>query len=350
MEKTSQPRPIAKARLHSQDQAVGAEPPVPGTADNEMQAHEQRQQHQRMRLSFITHTAAVTVVASNESEGEIGEDIPHRLEIELGEGLKQSSGHTELCSKANCYHTTSSVYGDFCANHKPSRLCKVPECRKCAKTGGYCISHGGGRRCGVDNCIKSAKEGGFCIAHGGGKRCRERGCAKSALTGGLCSAHGGGKRCAASYCSKTALKGGLCIAHGGGRRCEVSACPKSAVGGQRCVSHGGGRRCRINECDKGAVRHGVCIRHGARRSRVAEDAGISDDVYRVPTGELPLTKLLRFSPQSASSRNRNRSWQDVIMTEFLPKQSYSCRGAGVQGGDFEMDAKPATGNQSLTHL
>uniref|UniRef100_H3HDZ8 WRKY19-like zinc finger domain-containing protein n=1 Tax=Phytophthora ramorum TaxID=164328 RepID=H3HDZ8_PHYRM len=59
------------------------------------------------------------------------------------------------------------LFGAFCEFHKPSRLCKVPECRKCAKTGGYCISHGGGRRCRHDNCIKSAKEGGFCIAHGG---------------------------------------------------------------------------------------------------------------------------------------------------------------------------------------
>lgn len=170
-----------------------------------------------------------------------------------------------MCSKKNCYRAANSSFGAFCEFHKPSRLCKVPECRKCAKTGGFCISHGGGRRCRHDGCVKSAKEGGYCIAHGGGKRCREEGCSKSALAGGLCSAHGGGKRCSAPFCTKTALKGGLCIAHGGGRRCEVVGCTKSAVGGHLCVSHGGGRRCREAGCNKGAVRRGVCIRHGARQ-------------------------------------------------------------------------------------
>ncbi|RLN55171.1 hypothetical protein BBP00_00008633 [Phytophthora kernoviae] len=165
---------------------------------------------QRMSLSFITNPS------SNES-GLEDEQAPPQADV--------------MCSKKNCYRTANSLFGAFCEFHKPSRLCKVPQCRKCAKTGGFCISHGGGRRCRNEGCIKSAKEGGYCIAHGGGKRCREEGCSKSALAGGLCSAHGGGKRCSAPYCAKTALKGGLCIAHGGGRRCEVTGCAKSAVGG-----------------------------------------------------------------------------------------------------------------------
>lgn len=200
---------------------------------------------ERMSLSFITNPDPVDV---------------HQQAPALG--LAQAG---VICSKKNCYRSANSLFGAFCEFHKPSRLCKVPECRKCAKTGGFCISHGGGRRCRQDGCVKSAKEGGYCIAHGGGKRCREEHCSKSALAGGLCSAHGGGKRCSAPNCSKTALKGGLCIAHGGGRRCEVSGCTKSAVGGHLCVSHGGGRRCRESGCNKGAVRRGVCIRHGARQ-------------------------------------------------------------------------------------
>ncbi|KAG3103157.1 hypothetical protein PC122_g1903 [Phytophthora cactorum] len=198
---------------------------------------------ERMSLSFITNPDPVV-------------DTQHTL------NLPQAG---VICSKKNCYRTANSLFGAFCEFHKPSRLCKVPECRKCAKTGGFCISHGGGRRCHNEGCVKSAKEGGYCIAHGGGKRCREDGCSKSALAGGLCSAHGGGKRCSAPNCSKTALKGGLCIAHGGGRRCEITGCSKSAVGGHLCVSHGGGRRCREVGCNKGAVRRGVCIRHGARQ-------------------------------------------------------------------------------------
>ncbi|KAI9989353.1 hypothetical protein PInf_019631 [Phytophthora infestans] len=166
--------------------------------------------HERMSLSFITNPDPVV-------------DTQHTPTHPL-------AGAT-ICSKKNCYRTANSLFGAFCEFHKPSRLCKVPECRKCAKTGGFCISHGGGRRCRNEGCVKSAKEGGYCIAHGGGKRCREENCSKSALAGGLCSAHGGGKRCSAANCSKTALKGGLCIAHGGGRRCEISGCSKSAVGG-----------------------------------------------------------------------------------------------------------------------
>ncbi|CAH0475316.1 unnamed protein product [Peronospora belbahrii] len=196
-------------------------------------------QRERMSLRFITNPD------------------PVHLNVSQDGGL--------ICSKKNCYRLAHSLFGAFCEFHKPSRLCKVHDCRKCAKTGGFCISHGGGRRCRRDGCIKSAKEGGYCIAHGGGKRCREEGCSKSALAGGLCSAHGGGKRCSKLTCSKTALKGGLCIAHGGGRRCEVVGCSKSAVGGHHCVSHGGGRRCREEGCEKGAVRRGVCIRHGARQ-------------------------------------------------------------------------------------
>lgn len=176
--------------------------------------------------------------------------------------------NTSVCSKKNCYRCVNSFFGPFCQFHKPSRLCKVLECTKCAKTGGYCISHGGGRRCHMDNCLKSAKEGGYCIAHGGGKRCDYDACTKSALVGGYCSAHGGGRRCSFIECNKTALKGGFCIAHGGGRRCEILNCPRSAVGGQFCVSHGGGRRCREKGCTKGAVRYGVCIRHGARRKPI----------------------------------------------------------------------------------
>ncbi|KAI9914257.1 hypothetical protein PsorP6_008448 [Peronosclerospora sorghi] len=198
---------------------------------------------ERMSLSFITNPDPVN----------------------YGPALNVSRTGETICSKKNCYRSSNSLFGAFCEFHKPSRLCKVPECCKCAKTGGFCISHGGGRRCRHEGCIKSAKEGGYCIAHGGGKRCREESCSKSALAGGLCSAHGGGKRCSAPFCSKTALKGGLCIAHGGGRRCEVSGCSKSAVGGHLCVSHGGGRRCREFGCNKGAVRRGVCIRHGARQ-------------------------------------------------------------------------------------
>ncbi|RLN87766.1 hypothetical protein BBJ28_00024139 [Nothophytophthora sp. Chile5] len=201
---------------------------------------------ERMSLSFIVNPR-------------VKEEVPEHFSVD-----KRAQAGV-ICSKKNCYRPANSLFGAFCEFHKPSRLCKVPECRKCAKTGGFCISHGGGRRCRNDGCVKSAKEGGYCIAHGGGKRCREEGCAKSALAGGLCSAHGGGKRCKAAYCFKTALKGGLCIAHGGGRRCEVSGCAKSAVGGHLCVSHGGGRRCREVGCNKGAVRRGVCIRHGARQ-------------------------------------------------------------------------------------
>ncbi|KAG7391890.1 hypothetical protein PHYPSEUDO_003096 [Phytophthora pseudosyringae] len=200
---------------------------------------------ERMSLSFITHP-----------------DPARDTQPQHALGLPQAG---VMCSKKNCYRSANSLFGAFCEFHKPSRLCKVPACRKCAKTGGFCISHGGGRRCRHESCLKSAKEGGYCIAHGGGKRCREEGCSKSALAGGLCSAHGGGKRCSAPTCCKTALKGGLCIAHGGGRRCEVTGCTKSAVGGHLCVSHGGGRRCREADCNKGAVRRGVCIRHGARQ-------------------------------------------------------------------------------------
>ncbi|CAI5708759.1 unnamed protein product [Hyaloperonospora brassicae] len=198
---------------------------------------------ERMSLSFITNPDPV--LSSTDL------NAPHAQSV--------------ICAKKNCYRSANSFFGTYCESHKPSRLCKVPECRKCAKTGGFCISHGGGRRCCHEGCIKSAKEGGYCIAHGGGKRCRRDACSKSALAGGLCSAHGGGKRCSAPMCSKTALKGGLCIAHGGGRRCEVTGCSKSAVGGHLCVSHGGGRRCREAGCNKGAVRRGVCIRHGARQ-------------------------------------------------------------------------------------
>ncbi|GAB9473048.1 hypothetical protein Gpo141_00010210 [Globisporangium polare] len=219
------------------------------------------QQKQRMSLDFIINTDSCETPSYQPTTEWPRTQLSSPSCGVGGDGALLS----DLCAKKNCYHHVSGLFGDFCEFHKPSRLCKVPECRKCAKTGGYCISHGGGRRCFVDKCIKSAKEGGFCIAHGGGKRCTENGCTKSALAGGHCSAHGGGKRCNASYCSKTALKGGLCIAHGGGRRCEVDGCTKSAVGGQLCVSHGGGRRCREDGCDKGAVRHGVCIRHGARR-------------------------------------------------------------------------------------
>ncbi|KAF4316777.1 hypothetical protein BBO99_00008465 [Phytophthora kernoviae] len=110
---------------------------------------------QRMSLSFITNPS------SNES-GLEDEQAPPQADV--------------MCSKKNCYRTANSLFGAFCEFHKPSRLCKVPQCRKCAKTGGFCISHGGGRRCRNEGCIKSAKEGGYCIAHGGGKRCREEGC------------------------------------------------------------------------------------------------------------------------------------------------------------------------------
>lgn len=203
---------------------------------------------ERMSLSFIVHPAADLLGANHE----------HLRYLD-------SVAVSAVCSKKNCRRTARTyAFGCFCELHKPSRLCKIPDCTKCAKTGGYCIAHGGGRRCLAVACIKSAKEGGYCIAHGGGKRCKMGGCTKSALAGGLCSAHGGGKRCKAEFCAKTALKGGLCIAHGGGRRCEVAGCGKSAVGGHVCVSHGGGRRCRESGCSKGAVRHGLCIRHGAR--------------------------------------------------------------------------------------
>ncbi|KAJ0395240.1 hypothetical protein P43SY_007139 [Pythium insidiosum] len=190
----------------------------------------------------VLHTQELEHVQDDDEDDELSDDSegtassstasPTR-ETETAPGLFQAG--TSLCSKRNCYRAARAFYsgfGAFCEFHKPSRLCKEPDCQKCAKTGGYCISHGGGRRCHIDGCIKSAKEGGFCIAHGGGKRCRLDNCSKSALSGGLCSAHGGGKRCSVDDCNKTALKGGRCIAHGGGRRCEVEGCTKSAVGGR----------------------------------------------------------------------------------------------------------------------
>ncbi|KAE9216512.1 hypothetical protein PF005_g9021 [Phytophthora fragariae] len=65
---------------------------------------------ERMSLSFITnpHTSV---------------DVPQY----------QQQTAPVICSKKNCYRTANSLFGAFCEFHKPSRLCKVPECQKLAK-------------------------------------------------------------------------------------------------------------------------------------------------------------------------------------------------------------------------